>query len=134
MMGKKSDEHNLILNKTQRNVWFYQIKKLTLHSNCSFMNANEKTLTLFTTRVRQLILQYDEKKREINALQEKLKKRESQIKELEAKLSQMQNDYTSLKMAKMIEISDGDMEDAQKRLSELIRDVNKCITLLSEKQ
>ena len=98
------------------------------------MNANEKTLTLFTTRVRQLILQYDEKKREINALQEKLKKRESQIKELETKLSQMQNDYTSLKMAKMIEISDGDMEDAQKRLSKLIRDVNKCITLLSEKQ
>ena len=98
------------------------------------MNANEKTLTLFTTRVRQLILQYDEKKREINALQEKLKKRESQIKELEAKLSQMQNDYTSLKMAKMIEICDGDMEDAQKRLSKLIRDVNKCITLLSEKQ
>lgn len=98
------------------------------------MNANEKTLTLFTTRVRQLILQYDEKKREINVLQEKLKKRESQIKELEAKLSQMQNDYTSLKMAKMIEISDGDMEDAQKRLSKLIRDVNKCITLLSEKQ
>ncbi|MBQ5982391.1 MAG: hypothetical protein IJL54_09530 [Prevotella sp.] len=98
------------------------------------MNANEKTLTLFTTRVRQLILQYDEKKREINALQEKLKKRESQIKELEAKLSQMQNDYTSLKMAKMIEISDGDLEDAQKRLSKLIRDVNKCITLLSEKQ
>lgn len=98
------------------------------------MNANEKTLTLFTTRVRQLILQYDEKKREINALQEKLKKRESQIKELESKLSQMQNDYTSLKMAKMIEISDGDMEDAQKRLSKLIRDVNKCITLLSEKQ
>ncbi len=98
------------------------------------MNANEKTLTLFTTRVRQLILQYDEKKREINALQEKLKKRESQIKELGAKLSQMQNDYTSLKMAKMIEISDGDMEDAQKRLSKLIRDVNKCITLLSEKQ
>ena len=98
------------------------------------MNANEKTLTLFTTRVRQLILQYDEKKREINALQEKLKKRESQIKELEAKLSQMQNDYTSLKMAKMIEISDGDLEDAQKRLSKLIRDVNKCITILSEKQ
>ena len=98
------------------------------------MNANEKTLTLFTTRVRQLILQYDEKKKEIIALEEKLKKCDSQIKELEAKLNQMQNDYTSLKMAKMIEISDGDMEDAQKRLSKLIRDVNKCITLVSEKQ
>lgn len=98
------------------------------------MNASEKTLTLFTTRVRQLILQYDEKKKEIIALEEKLKQRENQIKELEAKLNQLHNDYTSLKMAKMIEISDGDMEDAQKRLSKLIRDVNKCITLLSEKQ
>ena len=98
------------------------------------MNASEKTLTLFTTRVRQLILQYDEKKKEIIALEDKLKQRENQIKELEAKLNQLHNDYTSLKMAKMIEISDGDMEDAQKRLSKLIRDVNKCITLLSEKQ
>ncbi len=98
------------------------------------MNASEKTLTLFTTRVRQLILQYNDKKKEIIALEEKLKKRENQIKELEAKLNQLHNDYTSLKMAKMIEISDGDMEDAQKRLSKLIRDVNKCITLLSEKQ
>lgn len=98
------------------------------------MDANEKILTLFTTRVRQLILQYDEKKKEIIALEEKLKKRESQIKELEAKLNQLQNDYTSLKMAKMIEISDGEMDEAQKRLSKLIRDVNKCITLLSEKQ
>ncbi len=33
----------------------------------------------------------------------------------------------------MIEISDGDMENAQKRISKLIRDVNKCITLISEK-
>ena len=98
------------------------------------MNANEKTLTLFTTRVRQMIFQYEEKKKEIIALEDKLKKSETQIKELEAKLIQVQNDYSSLKMAKMIEISDGDMEDAQKRLSKLIRDVNKCITLLSEKQ
>ena len=105
-----------------------------MHTNRSSMNASEKTLTLFTTRVRQLILQYDDKKKEIIALEDKLKKRENQIKELEAKLNQLHNDYTSLKMAKMIEISDGDMEDAQKRLSKLIRDVNKCITLLSEKQ
>ena len=98
------------------------------------MDANEKILTLFTTRVRQLILQYDEKKKEIIAIEEKVKERESQIKELEAKLNQLQNDYTSLKMAKMIEISDGEMDEAQKRLSKLIRDVNKCITLLSEKQ
>ena len=33
----------------------------------------------------------------------------------------------------MIEVSDVDVEKAQQRLAKLIRDVNKCITLLSEK-
>jgi hypothetical protein len=59
--------------------------------------------------------------------------RDARISELEAKLAQAQNDYNSLKMARMIEISDGDLEGAQKRLAKLIKDVNKCITLLSEK-
>ena len=57
----------------------------------------------------------------------------ARIQELEDKLIQARNNYNSLKMAKMIEISDSDMEESQKRLSKLIRDVNKCITLLSEK-
>ena len=59
--------------------------------------------------------------------------REEQIKTLNAKLAQAQNDYNSLKMAKMLEVTDGDVESAQKRLQRLIRDVNKCITLLSER-
>jgi phage shock protein A len=98
------------------------------------MDANEKALTLFTTRVRQMILQYEEKKKEVSNLRELIKKSEENINVLGKKLIQLQNDYNSLKIAKMVEIADGDMEEAQKRLSKLIRDVNKCITLLSEKQ
>jgi archaellum component FlaC len=97
------------------------------------MKANEKTLTLFTTRIRQLILQFNETKKENADLYVMVDERDARIKELEARLSQADNDYNSLKMAKMIEISDGDLEGAQKRLAKLIRDVNKCITLLSEK-
>ena len=97
------------------------------------MEANEKTLTLFTTRIRQLILQFNEMKKENADLYVMVDERDARIKELEARLSQADNDYNSLKMAKMIEISDGDLEGAQKRLAKLIRDVNKWITLLSEK-
>jgi len=97
------------------------------------MDANEKTLTLFTTRMRQMILQYKKMESENSQLHTMMDERDAKIKELNATLTQMQNDYQSLKMAKMIEISDGDMESAQKRLAKLIRDVNKCITLLSEK-
>ncbi|APW34696.1 hypothetical protein [Prevotella intermedia] len=97
------------------------------------MNANEKTLNTFATRVRQMILQYEEIKKENNELYDLVDQREKEIAKLEAQLKQAQSDYNSLKMAKMIEISDGDMEGAQKRISKLIRDVNKCITLISEK-
>ena len=97
------------------------------------MNANEKILNTFATRVRQMILQYEEIKKENNELYDLVDQREKEIAKLEAQLKQAQSDYNSLKMAKMIEISDGDMEGAQKRISKLIRDVNKCITLISEK-
>ncbi|EFA97883.1 hypothetical protein [Hoylesella timonensis] len=97
------------------------------------MNANEKTLSLFTTRVRQMILQYQEMKQENDGLYEMVDEQNAKIKELEAQLEQAKQNYNSLKMARMIQISNVDMDVAKKKLSKLIRDVNKCITLLSGK-
>ena len=96
-------------------------------------DKNENTLTLFTTRVRQMILQYKEVKAENRSLQVKLDERDEEIKLLKGQIEQLRSDYDMLKMAKMVEITDGDMESAKARLAKLIRDVNKCITLLSEK-
>ena len=97
------------------------------------MAATEDTLNLFSTRVRQMILQYKDLKEENAELYSMVDEKDKQVVNLKAQITQAQNDYNSLKMAKMLEITDGDMESAQKRLQKLIRDVNKCITLLSEK-
>lgn len=97
------------------------------------MDSNEKTLNTFATRVRQMILQYAELKKENDELYALVDQREKEIKQLQEELSQAEVDYNSLKMAKMLEVTDGDIEGAQKRVAKLIRDVNKCITLLSEK-
>ena len=97
------------------------------------MDATEHALNQFSTRVRQMLLQYKELKKENAELYTMVDEREEQIKTLNAKLAQAQNDYNSLKMAKMLEVTDGDVKSAQKRLQRLIRDVNKCITLLSER-
>ena len=97
------------------------------------MNSNEKVLNTFATRVRQMILQYEALKNENDELYAFVEQREQEIKQLQEKLSQAEADYNSLKMAKMLEVTDGDIETAQKRVAKLIRDVNKCITLLSEK-
>ena len=95
------------------------------------MGADEKTINTFATRVRQLILEFGKLKQENAELYEMVDERDAQIKALQEKLSQAEHDYNSLKMAKMMTISDADMEATQKRVAKLIRDVNKCITLLS---
>ena len=95
------------------------------------MSADEKTINTFATRVRQLMLEFGKLKQENAELYEMVDERDAQIKALQEKLSQAEHDYNSLKMAKMMTISDADMEATQKRVAKLIRDVNKCITLLS---
>ena len=96
------------------------------------MSASEKTINTFATRVRQMILKFEDVKHENAELYAMVDERDAKIKELEEKLTQAKHDYDSLKMAKMMTISDSDMEGTQKRIAKLIRDVNKCITLLSD--
>ena len=96
------------------------------------MTPNEKTITTFETRLRQMILRFQELRKENQELYAMIEKNEQDIKVLQEKLEQGQNDYQSLKMAKMIEITDGDLDGAKERLSRLIRDVNKCIAILSD--
>ena len=96
------------------------------------MTANEKTLATFETRLRQLLLRFQELKKENGELYAMLESNEKTVKEVREKVSQQQSDYDSLKMAKMIEITDGNLDGAKERLSKLIRDVNKCIAILSD--
>ena len=98
------------------------------------MTPNEKIIATFETRVRQMLLRFQELKKENEELYAMLEKSEQDIKQLQARLDQSVNDYNSLKMAKMVEITDGDLQGAKDRLSKLIRDVNKCIALLSDEK
>lgn len=97
------------------------------------MSQKEQKINLFTTRVRQMILRFNELKQENQELYAMVEKCEQDIKLLQAKSDQQTRDYNSLKMAKMIEITDQDLQGAKNRLANLIRDVNKCIAILSDK-
>ena len=97
------------------------------------MSSNEKKVAQFETRVRQMILRFQELKKENEDLYAIVEKNENDIQALQAQLAQADKDYNALKMAKMLTITDGDLEGAKARVQKLIRDVNKCITILSEK-
>ena len=98
------------------------------------MTESEKSLATFQTRVRQLLLRFQELKKENSDLFSIVEKNEQDMKNLQAKIRQHERDYQSLKMAKMIEITDGDLQGAKDRLAKLIRDVNKCIAILSNEE
>lgn len=98
------------------------------------MTSNEQKIAVFESRVNQLILRFQELKKENERLCAKLAKSETDIENLKVQLGQAGRDYESLKMAKMMEITNGDLEGAKVRLSKLIRDVNRCITVLSDEQ
>ena len=98
------------------------------------MSQSEKVLATFQTRVRQMILQFQEMKKENEELYAEVERNEQLIKELQAKLAQQERDYQSLKTAKMMEITSGDLQGAKDRLAKMIRDVNKCIAVLSDEK
>jgi predicted nucleic acid-binding Zn-ribbon protein len=79
-----------------------------------------------------MILRFQQLKKENEDLYGMVEKSEKELSQLREKLEQQQNDYQSLKMAKMMEITDGDLTGAKERISKLIRDVNKCIAILSD--
>ncbi len=83
----------------------------------------EIILKRFETRTRQLILQYQDLKKENEMLRSTV---DCQNKELE----KIKKEYADLKMARMIDISDLEMKDAKARLNKLIREIDNCMALL----
>ena len=98
------------------------------------MSSNQETILAFETRVRQMILHFKQLKKENSELRAQIEQEKSEIADLQAKLTQANNDYNSLKMAKMIQITDGDLESAKASVQKMIRNVNKCIAILSDEQ
>ncbi|WP_028912678.1 hypothetical protein [Prevotella sp. MA2016] len=98
------------------------------------MSSNDQRLLAFETRVRQMILHFKQLKKENEGLLAQIENDKQEIADLQAKLTQANNDYNSLKMAKMMQITDGDLESAKNRVNRMIRNVNKCIAILSDEQ
>ncbi len=94
-------------------------------------DEEKRQLKIFDGKIRQLISNYQVMKKEIGDLYIEVERKDEEIARLKAELRQSQSDYSNLKLAKMIEISDSELKGAKQRISKLVREVNKCIGLLS---
>lgn len=90
-----------------------------------------RSLKNFDAKVRELISKYNELKQETADLYNELEQKDAEIKSLKDELAQSKRDYSNLKIAKMIEINDSEFRNAKQRITQLVREVNKCIGILS---
>ncbi len=94
-------------------------------------NEEKRQLKIFDGKVRQLLQSYQVMQKENADLYVEMDRKDEEIARLKAELRQSQSDYSNLKLAKMIEISDSELKGAKQRISKLVREINKCIGLLS---
>ena len=95
---------------------------------------SDKDIVEFQTKVRALILQFKDLKRENEELDAMLVKNENDVNALRQQLRESNREFEACKAAKISQVADGDLQTARERLAKLIRDVNKCISVLSEQK
>lgn len=95
-------------------------------------DEQQKQLTNFETRVRQLMLLCTSLKQDKAELEKALNSREVALKEAKDNIRELSTKYDNLKLAKMISQGGTDTKGAQQRLSKLVREVDKCIALINE--
>lgn len=88
----------------------------------------------FEAKIRNVLAQFRVLKQENSDLYTELENKDEEIKQLKAQLAQSQNEYNNLKLAKMIEISDSDIKESKTKISKLVREINKCINILSSSE
>ena len=74
---------------------------------------SDKTIVEFQTKVRALILQFQNLKKENDELYVMLEKNEDDVRNLRQQLQDKQREFDAFKAAKMLEVADGDIQSAR---------------------
>lgn len=87
-------------------------------------------IKLLETRIRQLILQDQELRKQNAQLWQQVTDDDALISSLREENKQLAEQYANLKTARMLQLSDDDTRNAKLRISRMMREVDKCIALL----
>ena len=90
-----------------------------------------KLLSDLDFRIRQLMYLYDTLSDENKRLRDDLQKKSIEAAGMAEELEQLKQKYDSLKLARTITAATVDVESAKEKLSMLVREVDRCITLLT---
>ena len=99
------------------------------------MNQELKDIIIrLETRVRQLILQQKEMQDEQGKLRQQLGEKDEKILSLQIQNEELKKQYSRLKMAKYIDMADNDVKNMRGRIRTMVRDIDRCISMLKVTQ
>lgn len=96
------------------------------------MSSIVKVVDLFENKLKTLLENYNFLKEENEVLYNKITLLENQIAEEKQFINEIEKKYQSLKIAKTIEGSKEDRRETKLKINTLIREIDNCITQLSE--
>lgn len=91
----------------------------------------EAQLKTFKYLVTRLIDDYQAERARCASLKAQVEELKQRLAVAESETAGARHDYEVLKMARMLEVSGDDVQASRQRLARLIREVDKCIALLS---
>lgn len=91
----------------------------------------ERIFHQFEAKVRTLVEKFKNLKKENEELYALVEEQEQKIKEALSQQHATEELMNNYKAGRMLELSAGDIETARKRVAALIREVDKCISLLN---
>jgi len=104
-----------------------------LRSNWFVMSENESNLlVVFDDCVHDLMKLCNNRKRLIDDLETSLKEKDEKIQQAERMIATLKTNYANLLIARRLADDKEAFQQARKRVSKLVREVDLCITLLDE--
>ncbi|GAB4377933.1 MAG: hypothetical protein Kow0075_07250 [Salibacteraceae bacterium] len=96
------------------------------------MNDLTESIETLAQKTRSLIEAYEHSKRKIEVLQSEQEKWKQKYGMLEAEAERLKEENKTLRMASALKGNDDHVSETKRKLSKLMRDIDKCIALLSE--
>ena len=92
---------------------------------------DELVVENFESKLNRLMGAYTRLQTENNALREQLNLQSVELDKMRKQNIELTESYKNLKQAKIISSSESEIGDTKRRLSKLVREVDKCIALLN---
>ncbi|MCD7977399.1 MAG: hypothetical protein LUG51_09660 [Tannerellaceae bacterium] len=93
---------------------------------------DKRLLAVFEMQVRYLMALCDKQEQKINELKQRLAVKDTEAQQSSEVIRELKTKYDNLLTARIVSVNEEDAKDAKKRLSKLVREVDKCIALLNE--